>query len=267
MEVNNICSVLINTCDKYEDAWHPFFELVKKYWVDCPYKFYLNTEKKDCIHDGIELTVLNHSINSQNCEMTWGERIKACLQNIDSPFVILFLEDFFLQDNVDQKEIEACLEMMSQDENLIAVYFKQIEGYTDNYSANSKYYMMTENKRYKLNLQAGLWRKEELQKLIYDTDSPWSLEEEGQSRIANSEMKFLCSKNGTHTNYEHCVFPYLTDRKLGYGIWSGKWLWNNDRLFEKNGIKINEISMDRFTRFDMLQYYFKRLKEKLNISK
>lgn len=263
MKTNNICSVLINTCDKYEDAWYPFFELVKKYWSNCTYKFYLNTEKKEYNHNDIELTVLNQLGDANISSIRWGERLKSSLNYIDTPFVILLLEDFFLQDFVDFLELENCIKMMEQDENLVAIYFKRIKGFTESYSENSNYFIMNENKKYKVNLQAGIWRKSELQKLIYRDDSPWSIEENGQNRIENTKMKFLCSKKGTHSSCKDCVFPYLTDRKLGYGIWRGKWMWKNNKLLNRNGIKLNKISMDKFTRFDMILYYFYKLKERL----
>ena len=41
------CSLLINTCDNYEDTWIPFFSLLSNYWGECPYSIYLNTEEKN----------------------------------------------------------------------------------------------------------------------------------------------------------------------------------------------------------------------------
>ena len=37
-------SIIINTCDKFEDCWDPFFQLWSTYWKDCQGKIYLNTE-------------------------------------------------------------------------------------------------------------------------------------------------------------------------------------------------------------------------------
>lgn len=42
------CAVLVNSCDKYSETWIPFFTLLKKYWPDCEYPIYLNTENKKC---------------------------------------------------------------------------------------------------------------------------------------------------------------------------------------------------------------------------
>lgn len=261
MNRREMCSVIVNSCDKYEDAWYPFFELVKKYWKDCSFPFFLNTENKFYKHPGMDITTINYvpSIDKN----TWGDRMLQCIDKIDTPFVILFLEDFFLQQPVDEQELDSCISMMEENENIVAIYFKQIEGYTNQYEFNDKYYHMAENKRYKLNLQAGLWRTEILKQLISKDDSPWSLEEEGCARDTNPNHIYLCSKCGTHTDMQNCVFPYLTGRNTGYGIWQGKWMWNNDKLFSSNGIRLTKMDMERFGRIDMLKYYMRRVKEKM----
>lgn len=259
------CSVIVNTCDKYEDAWFPFFELIKKYWNGCPYPIYLNTESKTYIHEGLNVNVINEN-RSSSTKGFWGARLKACLKQIESKYVILLLEDFFLQDNVAQTDLNSCIQMMENNKNIKAIYFKQIAGYTTIYPENHQYFIMCEKKRYLLNLQAGLWRREDLYSLIDDKDSPWSFEEDGSFRVSEKDI-FLCSTRGTHTDMANCVFPYLTDRRVGYGIWAGKWLWNNNKLFKRNGIKMGEIKLDKFTRIDMCKYYLGRFSQMITNKK
>lgn len=47
-------SVLVNTCDKFEDCWNPFFQLFSLYWQDYKGTIYLNTEK-DYSFDGLDI--------------------------------------------------------------------------------------------------------------------------------------------------------------------------------------------------------------------
>ena len=54
----NKCSVIISSCDKHEDAWMPFFHLLKKWW-DCPYPVYLVTETKSYSDPDLSITSLN----------------------------------------------------------------------------------------------------------------------------------------------------------------------------------------------------------------
>lgn len=34
----NDVTVLVNSCDAYEDLWFPYFEFFRLNWPDCPYK-------------------------------------------------------------------------------------------------------------------------------------------------------------------------------------------------------------------------------------
>ena len=54
MEKNNFV-VLINTCDKFEDCWIPFFKLWSLYWKNYNGTIYLNTEYKDFNYPGLEI--------------------------------------------------------------------------------------------------------------------------------------------------------------------------------------------------------------------
>ena len=58
MDCNSV-SILINSCDAYEDIWEPFFRCFSENWPDCPYPIYLNTETKEYNPDYIHVTSLN----------------------------------------------------------------------------------------------------------------------------------------------------------------------------------------------------------------
>ena len=34
-------TILVNSCDLYEDTWYPFFKLLQLQWPECPYKVVL----------------------------------------------------------------------------------------------------------------------------------------------------------------------------------------------------------------------------------
>ena len=51
-------SILINTCDKFDDCWDPFFKLWSLYWTDCSGKIYLNTEYKDYSYPKLNITTI-----------------------------------------------------------------------------------------------------------------------------------------------------------------------------------------------------------------
>ncbi|WP_264229503.1 hypothetical protein [Acholeplasma laidlawii] len=254
-----LCTVIVNSSDNYHEAWSPFFALVKKYWSDCPYDFVLNTQTKSYANELVNVTTFNYSTQDIPQGDKWGKRLKHCLDSVNTPFVILLLEDFFLHDHVNQFEINKCIEIMQENQNIVSIYFKRISGYSVTSTIDQRFILLDENKRFKCNLQASLWNRYELSTILLDEDTPWSFEEYGHLRIRDVNKVFLCTKEGTHSSIKNAVFPYYTDRRMGYGIWSGKWLWNNSKLFKKNNIQIDRIKMKKFTRLDMVTYYIKRV--------
>ena len=43
----NRMTMLVNSCDAYEDLWQPFFTLLKRYFAPLDMRILLNTESKD----------------------------------------------------------------------------------------------------------------------------------------------------------------------------------------------------------------------------
>lgn len=52
-------TIVVCSCDKYEDLWYPYFEIFKKNWSDCKYPIVLNTESKNYYHDGLHIQCPN----------------------------------------------------------------------------------------------------------------------------------------------------------------------------------------------------------------
>lgn len=68
------CTVLLSTCDSYEDTWNPFFKLMNKYWEDCPYDVFINTESKNYIPNfNTKLNIV--SLHPINKKLQWGGRM------------------------------------------------------------------------------------------------------------------------------------------------------------------------------------------------
>lgn len=229
----NDCAVLITSCDKYEDAWNPFFTLFHKQWNDCPFPVYLNTETKSYSHKDIDIICL-HPMNlidkRGNC-ISWSERLRQCLLQIDAPYILFSLEDFFLLSSVRTDIVEKCLAYMKQSENVAVVDFYSepcVEDMViDEFSSvDSKY-------DYCINTMMALWRKDFLLSILRD-ESPWEFEFRGTYRWRRKKMIIL-----THRKEYAPVFDYKIKPEYGLGIYQGKWLRGNIKLFEKNGIIVD----------------------------
>ena len=48
-------TILVCSCDRYEDLWIPFFTLLRKYWGSKDVRILLNTESLGFSFDGLEI--------------------------------------------------------------------------------------------------------------------------------------------------------------------------------------------------------------------
>ena len=110
---NEQITILVNSCDKYEDAWEPFFKLFNINWPDCPYKVILNTEEKVYPCNFMNVETINY-----NKKSTWSQRLKHVLENINSEYIIFFLEDFFLQSPVNVDGLKKAVTLMCTDDSV-----------------------------------------------------------------------------------------------------------------------------------------------------
>ena len=88
-------TILVNSCDFYEDAWDPFFKLLKIQWPNCPYKIALNTEKKVYQCDFMNVRTIK-----TGKEVSWTARLRSALNQIDSEYVLFFLTIFHILNNI-----------------------------------------------------------------------------------------------------------------------------------------------------------------------
>ena len=239
--INNI-TLVVSSCDKYEDAWYPYFELVKKYWSGHPEKICLISETKKYASDGLNIENFNYGE-----DITWSERLYRTLENIDTKYIIFSLEDFFLLDYVKEERIEECYSWMEENPNIAvcrlyssdAKCLKLTDMYKDFYVADS-------NMGYRLDTQVALWNREILMSFIDLSENPWQFEEKGTERIKNTNKIFLWHYSDDLVRNDDKIFCYKLFQQ-GYGISWGHWLWKNKKWF-----KANNISKVRYYRLGSL---------------
>lgn len=235
--MNSMATVVVSSCDKYEEAWYPFFALFRKYWEDCKFDVILNTETKKCSEPDV-ITV--------NASGQWCGRLNSVLDYVTTPYVILLLDDFFFNKDVNKEEIDNCINIMNSDESIACFYYRYINCNKSNKIFYNKYYELlplSENNMYLLNLQAGLWRKSVLQDILrkMSNNSPWDFEYYGYDNCKEilQNKHFYCSNNieGYETDIND-VISYYVKLKHGIGIRNSKWLWNNKKFFKREGINV-----------------------------
>ena len=256
------CSILVCSCDAYSEAWEPFFYLLRKHWPDCDYPTYLNTESKDFNKYGVRTITSNNG--------AWTERLHRVLEKIESEYVLIFLEDFFLQKNVNTTKFNFALEEMQKNENIAVFYFNKITGYQCE-SKYEEYYLMKpkDNCLYMCNCQAALWRKDVLMEATQGIMSAWEFEDKGFFSLSpqRQNMEFYCSRTTYYDKVrEEDIFSYILLRGEGYGIWKSRWLWNNDRLLVREGIPVKIKKIRKMSKINyLINKYWSILKRRLGV--
>lgn len=254
-------SILINTCDKFEDCWDPFFKLLSIYWPDCKGKIYLNSEYKGYSYNGLKITPLKvcekHQI-SRDKRTTWSQCLKWALEAIDSDVILYMQEDYFLKDKVKDEIVEEYVQLIHKNKNIQCIHLtdQSVKAYSKSEFKNLD--EVEYKQRYRVSCQTALWRKQELLDLIREYENAWDFEEFGSMRSTIMQHDYyVVNRNYVKIN-QFEIIPYIFT-----GIVQGHWLDETVPLFEKHGIKM-DFSMRGFVKNAPLKPFIKRVEYRIN---
>jgi hypothetical protein len=253
-------SILINTCDKFEDCWNPFFKLFKLYWPDCRGIVYLNTEYKDYSYPGLSVVPVKGCVGKsfKGKFATWSSCLKWALDKMDSDIVLYMQEDYFLKAPVKNDLVEKYVKLMYEHPDIKCIHLTDQAVRTCGKSEYENLDIVEFNQRYRVSCQAALWRRDELYALIRDYEDAWQFEEFGSQRSAVMKSKYLCVSRDFVKLNQFEIIPYIFT-----GIVQGRWYEETVPLFEKHGIEMD------FSKRGMLKdapkkSFFKRVKYRVN---
>jgi len=233
--MSNLATILVNSCDTYEDCWMPFFKLLKKYWPERKYPIVLNTESKKFNYEDMKIKSYNILEKNVNKNISWSKRLKEVLRRIDSKYIIFMLDDFFITDYVDNNEIEKIIDWMEKDNSIgvFSLYPVEKNKYEDFKDEKYKNFVLRNRKGpYRYNCQIAVWNRKFLISCLRNHESPWEWELIGNVRSKRSFKKF-------YSLDEHADLIFKYDFR-NIGVIRGKWLLpKTEKLFKKEKIIIN----------------------------
>jgi len=81
------CTILVNSCDKYEDAWYPLFKIMKAEWKDRKWPIVLNTESKTFDYEDMrnEMKKSRHVVGARHrsVEIDFSKQIDFCKKHVE----------------------------------------------------------------------------------------------------------------------------------------------------------------------------------------
>ncbi len=176
-------SILVVSCDRYADLWEPFFRCFFKYWPNCPYPVYLGTNYRK-FDDG---RVASLDIGN---DISYSDNLLAMLSRVDSPWVILWVEDRFLSHCVCSERIS---EVIGKAARHRAGYLKLISAspLVNDHIEGEEFGDIPKGAKFRACITVGLWRKEVLERLLVPGETVWEIERNGSHRSALFPERFL----------------------------------------------------------------------------
>ena len=212
------CSIVIPSCDGYSDLWMPFLKLLDRYWPDRSMPVYFGTNAMS-----VEGRVIVLKSDRGNI---WSDRLIDYLQRLDSEYVLLMLEDFFLRRPVRNAEIQQCLEFV-RDSNAHMVRLVPLPRPTRRLPGNDRFGICEPGSPYRLSTQAAIWRRSTLLGLLRPGETIWQFEIVGSQRSSSL-------RDGFYSVWKP-VLPY-PGILVHHVVEKGKWFPHEAWRFRRAGI-------------------------------
>jgi hypothetical protein len=181
------CALYIASCDAYSDVWPGFFKQLQRNWPDCPFKLYLGTNSKDFLWPNLTCLKSDEA-------MRWSDRVKSHINQIETEYILLFLEDWYISKPVCTKEIINCFSQMKK---LGGKMLRLVPDPPPNISLPGypEIGMMGIGVMNRINTHATIWRKQTLIEIMADGETVWEFEVNGAARSNIHSGGIFCAWN------------------------------------------------------------------------
>ena len=176
--------IIISSCEKYSDLWSLHLMHLERFWKNRKIKTVIVTDHPH------EIKNENILVFSAGEGLEMPQRLKYALYNIETEYVLLTLDDYFLIKEVDSKKIERLIEIMDK-ENLDYVRMFSIPKEKKKISGYKEMYWIDLTRNYGVNLYPGIWRTSALKETFRNEYNAWNYEV-SLTEIAR-EMKMKCA--------------------------------------------------------------------------
>lgn len=202
--------ILVYTHSEYSFLWKAAIPLLERYAKDFDVVW--------CCDSLLDFNVPSHwTVYIYDPSLSWGYRVKGCLETISSDYLLYIQEDWLLIDSMSTERIEHCLEFMKEleCEFLMSYPWNNREG---TYASN-KYDDYVFVKMFSHYFQPGIWKKSLLDEICSlnldlkdnESDKCFSI-----SKDRNCYGVFHL-KNDKNLSTRSFFFPHI------HSIYQGKW--------------------------------------------
>jgi len=224
--------LLVVSCDAYSDLWKPFFELFRRRWPDCPFRVYLGTNEKDFDDDRV-------TVFRVGPDQGWSANLRCMLDRLETDYVILFLEDFFLLHRVDTARVLELVQLgLDRGVGCLRLYSILPPPHPLHDLADLGGFEPGDP--YRVTLQAGLWRVETLRRLLRPGLTPWQFE------LIGSQISETFAEPFWGVYHPPIVYDHVIEK--------GRWKPSGLTLCAEADIPIDTTTRPAFTEAEWRRY-------------
>lgn len=224
-------TVFVNSSDGFVDCWAPFFHLLDRYWPQHG-PVLLNTEKRDWPEAPPYVRCSQAALGEAE-RLSWSECVIRGLRQIETPLLVYFQEDYFLERPVRHDVVAAAAEKMMADPTIGHIALTRHGSFPPfDPSPDPAYNTIRQRARYRISTQAALWRRDVLLSYLDPSENGWMFEILGTMRAHRRPDTFLSARydeaaGGPAIDYTHT------------GIIKGQWHPAMPALFAAHGIAMD----------------------------
>jgi len=182
-------------------------------------------------------TINNLQFNSGRWP-TWSESLFLGLEQVNTPLVLLILDDFFLSGNVDVVALQTAVDKMVAN-NYSHITLTEYGRSRPSIESRDPFLLsIQQDARYRVSTSPALWRKSSLMTYLRSHENAWQFEVFGSIRAKKKIDTFYAVNPKETINGKAGVLPYF------YGTWNtgivkGKWQREIQPFFASNGIIVD----------------------------
>jgi hypothetical protein len=216
-------TLFVSSSDAYEDCWHPFFFLLKKFWPDCSLPIVLNTEKKSFGCEG-----LNILCTRTGTQQSFGKTFRAGLEQVETDNILLIMIDYFIMKDVSSRFLSDAYQTFVQ-ERLDSLCLVEMTTVKDTTPLRDNAFLASGPGQDRFSFQAAVWKKNSIRKYILEHENPWMSECFGSLRYEYTRDRIaFVSKSAEPFTYLHTG-----------ALHEGKWLKDTVPQLEELGVSLD----------------------------
>ncbi len=208
-------TMLILSCDKFSDLWDGHIKLLEQNWPDRDMQTYIVTDAPT------NKNYENIKIIEAGTDTEWSDRLSIALRFVNTDYVFITLDDYFLIKKVSDSSITQLISMMSDEGIDYVRLFKRPKRATrEELSGYSGINRIDTSCDYSVNLYSGIWEREFIEFCVKKPLNAW---------------KFEVSLHKRAKEYgANCVVSHRNEFEILDVVRKGKLLHKSARYFKKH---------------------------------